>query len=141
MEKNPSFKIGRIFAKKKILKGSRHFLLLKKNLLLWNFTHYFFWNKKIINLAVMWKTFFFGKKSIFNFKTKMEITEGRRHFFWNHEWSEVPRKAAGEWVQKACTPSYDPPSLPPRAKPGVDNNVPVKVYLTAPKFKIASMNN
>ena len=53
----------------------------------------------------------------------------------------MSRKAAGEWVQKACVPNYDAPSLPPRAKPGVVNNVPVEVYLKALELKIASMNN
>ena len=92
-------------------------------------------------LAVFRKTFLIGKYSNFNFQKKTnENPIGRRHFLWNHERSEVlrkaareqrkatresrkaareswkaarkSRKAAREWVRKACVPNYDAPPLP-----------------------------
>ena len=100
MEKNPSFKIGRIFAKKKIMKSSRHFLLLKKNLLLWNFTHYFFWNKKIINLAVMWKTFFFGKNPSSTLKQKWKSPKVEGIFFETTSEAKCPEKPLANECRK-----------------------------------------
>ena len=50
----------------------------------------------------------------------------RKHFFWHHKRSEVPRKAAGEWVRKACVlhvlcckpcvPNCETPPLTSRAR-------------------------
>ena len=57
------------------------------------------------------------KKSNFKFKNqwyfwkKNKIPIVSRHFFWKHERSEVPRKAACEWVRKACVHNYDAPPL------------------------------
>ena len=89
-----------------------HYILPK------NFKNFFKWEK--IQLQ-------FSKSEIF-WKKKIKIPIYSRHFFWNHERSEVPpaslaRSVLKPCAPKPCAPNYDSPHLPTAAV-GRGNDLP-----------------
>ena len=101
MEKNPSFKIGRIFAKKiKILKGSRYFFSLRKKSALMKLHSLFFLKQKNHEFSSIVKNFFLRKKIHLQLKKKRKSPKVEGTFFETTSEANCPEKPLANECRK-----------------------------------------